>query len=229
MNKPADLAVTLSALALALAVFAIPFAGPATAMGGAAPATPTGGGDGGGTNTGGGGGGEGGANPDSAGTGTGTGTSTDCPQGFTFNEESKECERSSGGLMRALPALGWQGADPAFVEAAVLVHSGAYEAGIAALVALDRPDDPYVLTYLGFASRKLGNVEAALVHYREALSLRPDYTRARSYLGEGLVELGRIDEAREQLDLIRAACGTACAPYRVLDASIAGYLASHAG
>jgi hypothetical protein len=227
MKKPGDFASVLPALALALAVLTVPLAGPAGAMGGAEPATPTGSGDGGGTagdgaNT---GGGEGGASPGSA----GTGTDTDCPEGFTFNEQSKECEQSSGGLMRALPALGWQGADPAFVEAAVLVHSGAYEAGIAALAALDRPDDPYVLTYLGFASRKLGNVEAALAHYRAALALRPDYTRARSYLGEGLVALGRIGEAREQLDLIRAACGTGCAPYRVLDASIAGYLASHAG
>lgn len=85
--------------------------------------------------------------------------------------------------------------------------------------------DPYVLNYLGFAHRKLGETDAALAYYHKALALRPDFTRARSYLGEGYVALGRIDEARRQLALIKAECGSSCEEYRVLDAAISGYLA----
>ena len=130
-----------------------------------------------------------------------------CPEGFIFNDETKECDEREGAKLHHRPASGWAGADPDFVAAAVLVHAGAYERAIAAFEALGRPDDPYVLNYLGYASRKLGRIETALRYYHRALALRPDYARARSYLGEGLVAMGRIDEARVQLAMIEDACG----------------------
>ncbi|NND49409.1 MAG: tetratricopeptide repeat protein [Rhizobiales bacterium] len=159
------------------------------------------------------------------------GSNLDCPDGFevSVDPETKEasCVPKSSELPQELPATGWNGADPDFVDAAVLVHSGAYRQAITALNTLGRPDDPYVLNYLGFAHRKLGETDAALAYYHKALALRPDYTRARSYLGEGYVALGRIDEARRQLALIEAECGSSCEEYRVLDAAISGYLARH--
>ena len=96
-----------------------------------------------------------------------------------------------------------------------------YERAIEAFTALGTPGDAYVQGYLGYANRKLGRIERALGHYHEALRLRPDYTRVRSYLGEGYAELGRFDEAREQLALIESACGRTCEEYRMLDAAIA--------
>ena len=214
----------LAASALALLLSALLTAGPAAAMGGApadpasaeTPAGGTGEASGGGS-------GSGGGDADAAGTGTA------CPEGFTLNEETRECEEKQSGIPRALPASDWSAADPEFVAAAVLVHSGAHEKAIAALTALGRPDDPYVLNYLGYASRKLGRVEQALAYYDRALAIRPDYARARSYLGEGYVALGRIGEAREQLSRIGALCGTACEAYLRLDAAIAGHLAGASG
>ena len=216
----------LAASALALLLSALLAAGPAAAMGGAPadPAsaeTPAGatGEASGGTGAGGGSGGD----ADAA------GTETACPQGFTLNDETKTCEEKQSAVPRRLPASDWSGADLEFVAAAVLVHSGAHEKAIAALTALGRPDDPYVLNYLGYASRKLGRVEQALAYYDRALAIRPDYARARSYLGEGYVALGRIGEAREQLSRIAALCGTGCEAYLRLDAAIAGHLAGANG
>uniref|UniRef100_A0A832MKW4 Tetratricopeptide repeat protein n=1 Tax=Eiseniibacteriota bacterium TaxID=2212470 RepID=A0A832MKW4_UNCEI len=51
----------------------------------------------------------------------------------------------------------------------------------------------------GYAARRLGDHERALAAYGRCLRLAPDYAAAREYLGEALVELGRLDEARAQL------------------------------
>ena len=73
--------------------------------------------------------------------------------------------------------------------------------------ALDRAGDAVKLdtTYaeawnlVGYASRKLGDYPRSLDAYDHCLRLKPDYAAAREYLGEALVELGRVREAREQL------------------------------
>ena len=160
---------------------------------------------------------------------TGSGPVITCPEGFEVTTDEatgeKNCKLKSSGLIRELPAADWAGAEPAFVEAAVLAHSGEYERAIEAFTALGRPDDAYVLNYLGFASRKLGRTEEALAYYHRALAIRPDYVRVREYLGEGYVALGRIGEARGQLTLIAAECGTGCEEYRALAAAIAALAA----
>jgi len=149
-----------------------------------------------------------------------------CPSGWTLNADSGKCEQESSGLIEELPAIGWQGADPAFLEAAVLAHSGKYAEAIGALEALGRPDDPYVLNYLGYSHRKLGEVSQALAYYHRALALRPDYVRVHEYLGEGYLELGRLDDARGELKAIAVQCGSGCDPYVKLDAAIAAHLAA---
>lgn len=202
--------------AVALAAAMVLVAGPALAMGEAPPppaSQPASGGQGAQA---------GGADGASAEGADDASAGTECPEGFTLNAEAQTCEQTQSGISRTLPAIGWAAADPGFVAAAILVHSGSYEAAIEAFTALGRPDDPYVLNYLGYANRKLGRVEPALAFYQRALAIRPDYARARSYLGEGYVALGRIEEAREELSRIAELCGTGCEPYRVLDAAISG-------
>ena len=73
--------------------------------------------------------------------------------------------------------------------------------------ALERAADAVALdsTYheawnlVGYASRKLGDYPRSLAAYDHCLRIKPEYAPAREYLGEALVELGRIREAREQL------------------------------
>ena len=81
--------------------------------------------------------------------------------------------------------------------------------------------DERVLTYIGFATRKLGNVDGAMALYDRALALNPNYTPARAYLGEAFLGQGNIAKAKAQLSEIAARCGTTCADHVELQAEIA--------
>jgi tetratricopeptide (TPR) repeat protein len=73
--------------------------------------------------------------------------------------------------------------------------------------AIDRAQDAVKLdsTYaeawnlIGYAARKLSDYPRSLAAYERSLHFKPDYAAAREYLGEALIELGRVREAREQL------------------------------
>ena len=75
------------------------------------------------------------------------------------------------------------------------------------LAQMDQSND-FVLTYLGFTNRMLGNEQDAARFYTAALQQNPDNILARSYMGQGFVSKGKIRDAREQLEEIRARGGT---------------------
>jgi tetratricopeptide (TPR) repeat protein len=80
-----------------------------------------------------------------------------------------------------------------------------------------------VLTYIGFATRKLGDVDGALPFYAKALALNPNYSVARAYLGEAFLTKGEPTKARAELAEIETRCGTTCAEYADLAHHIAAY------
>ncbi|MBC8122568.1 MAG: tetratricopeptide repeat protein [Gemmatimonadaceae bacterium] len=53
--------------------------------------------------------------------------------------------------------------------------------------------------YLAFAHHRLGRLEEAIAHYRQALQLAPDYTDAHFALGVALQAKGGLDEAGRHL------------------------------
>jgi tetratricopeptide (TPR) repeat protein len=73
-----------------------------------------------------------------------------------------------------------------------------------------------ILTYIGFATRKLGDHDAAMALYDRALAMNPNYTVARAYLGEAFIAKGNTAMARQQLAEIGLRCGTSCAEYSEL-------------
>lgn len=103
-----------------------------------------------------------------------------------------------------------------------LAKSGKYEEALGYLALADRTD-PRVLTYLGFATRKLGNVEDALPYYGKALALAPGYNVARAYLGEAYLTKGEPERAKAELAEIASRCGTSCAEYAFLADAMARY------
>lgn len=111
--------------------------------------------------------------------------------------------------------------DDAYIAARELVRAEHYEEAIAALEALDRPEDPNVLNYLGYSHRKLGKIDKGLAYYARALDVDPDFVLAREYLGEGHVEQGDLEKARLQLAEIEKRCGSSCEAYEDLAAVIA--------
>lgn len=50
--------------------------------------------------------------------------------------------------------------------------------------------------YIGYTSRKLGDLDKALAAYGEALRLKPDYAEAIEYRGVAFLALNRLDEAK---------------------------------
>lgn len=94
-----------------------------------------------------------------------------------------------------------------------MAREGKYADARALLLQAANPSDPRILNSMGFTTRKLGDVDGALVYYRRALSINPDYTLARSYMGEAFVQKGDLAAAREQLGEIAKRCGTACVEY----------------
>ncbi len=55
---------------------------------------------------------------------------------------------------------------------------------------------------LGYASRKLGQYDAALTAYDKALAIEPNYTEAIEYRGEAYLGLNRVAEAQEAYELL---------------------------
>lgn len=67
-----------------------------------------------------------------------------------------------------------------------------------------------VLNYLGFVSRKLGNYDAALAYYSEALTIDPAHLGATEYLGELYIQMGQLGRARTQLARLDDLCAYGC-------------------
>lgn len=86
-----------------------------------------------------------------------------------------------------------------------------------------RMRDARVLTYIGFATRKQGDVEKALPLYAEALAKDPNFVVARAYLGEAYLTKNEPARAKAELAEIATRCGTTCPAYVDLDRHITAF------
>lgn len=103
-----------------------------------------------------------------------------------------------------------------------LAKGGQYQEALGFLRQAKAPDER-ILTYIGFATRKLGDIDGALRFYNRALDMNPDYSVARAYMGEGFLSRGEPDKAVQQLTEIERRCGRSCAEYADLATHIADY------
>lgn len=108
-----------------------------------------------------------------------------------------------------------------FAEGRMLILSGQYEAGIAAMLALGRDDHPDVAASIGYASSKLGRVDEARRWYEKALAADPNHVSALANYGVLRVQQGDVQKARDDLERIKVLCGTGCRAYRELADAIA--------
>ena len=102
--------------------------------------------------------------------------------------------------------------DQAYVEAVSLINEGRYEPAIATLEAAlwDGGPHPDLITYLGFANRKLKRYDTAREWYEQALAIAPDHRGAIEYYGELKLEMGDVSGARAHLARLDALCGFGC-------------------
>ena len=67
----------------------------------------------------------------------------------------------------------------------------------------EKPMEPDILNYLGFASRKLGDYENAEIYYLLGLNINPQHIGINEYLGELYVVTKRMDLALERLNVLK--------------------------
>jgi len=103
--------------------------------------------------------------------------------------------------------------DHAYLDAVGLINERRYEAAIEALNAARASFGPHpdVLTYLGFANRKLGRYDSAETYYRAALAAVPDHRGATEYYGELMAERGDLEGAERMLAKLEGSCDFGCA------------------
>ena len=65
------------------------------------------------------------------------------------------------------------------------------------------PNKADTLNYLGFTTRKLGDFETGEKYYLKGLEIEPNHIGINEYLGELYVTTGRIDLAKERLDILK--------------------------
>jgi tetratricopeptide (TPR) repeat protein len=103
--------------------------------------------------------------------------------------------------------------DGAYLEAVGLINEGRYHAAIASLRRAEAAFGPHpdVLTYLGFANRKLGRFDVAEDYYQAALAAAPAHRGATEYYGELKVERGDLAGAEAMLARLDTMCRFGCA------------------
>lgn len=125
-------------------------------------------------------------------------TTTVCEEGLIFDLATQTCMTPEESTNE----------DSAMMETIrELAHFGRYADAKRVLDLMPNQEDDLVLTYLGFVTRKMGDVEAGMAFYAQALTINPDNLLVRSYQGQAHVEAGEMELAQAQLSEIRARGG----------------------
>ena len=141
-----------------------------------------------------------------------TEAATECESGEVYSEREKKCvEDESAALTN----------EDRYETGRALAHAGRLDEAIAVLETANA-GDKRVLNYLGFAHRRAGRLDEGMAHYEAALAIDPDFTLARSYMGQAMLQMGDREGAAEQLRLIRAVTGPVSLEYVMLRDALAG-------
>ena len=64
-------------------------------------------------------------------------------------------------------------------------------------------NNPDILNYMGYTSRKIGKFEEAENFYLKGLDIKPNHNGINEYLGELYVQTNRIEKANERLKILK--------------------------
>ena len=142
-----------------------------------------------------------------------TKTSTECQDGKIWDAKKKECVNAKKSGLDD---------DILFNAARELAYAGQYENALKVLDAVKDQASARILNYRGYSNRKAGRMELGMRFYRRALQADENYILARSYMGQALMEQGKVQEAKIQLIEIRDRGGENSWAYRALLGSIGG-------
>lgn len=89
--------------------------------------------------------------------------------------------------------------------------------------AMRDPNNADIQNLLGFAYRKMGQLEQAFKHYRRALDLNPRHRGAHEYIGEAYLMANNLAKAEQHLAALDKICLLPCEEYHDLRRAIAAY------
>jgi tetratricopeptide (TPR) repeat protein len=124
----------------------------------------------------------------------------------------------------------WAQLDADFAEGKKALGAGEWNRAITALklAALREPQNADIQNFVGYAYRRLRQLEPAFVHYRQAVALNPRHRSAHEHLGEAYLVKGDLAEAEEHLAALADICLIPCVEYGDLQVAIAVYKKSAA-
>lgn len=87
------------------------------------------------------------------------------------------------------------------------------------------PDSADLHNELGFAHRKLRQMDKSFEHYKRALAIKPDHRGAHEYIGEAYLLVDDLAGAERHLATLRSLCLVPCDELKDLEKAIAGFKA----
>lgn len=118
-------------------------------------------------------------------------------------------------------------ADENYAAALVALKAGNAAAALPHLnLALKRfPENADVHNELGFAHRRLRQLDKAFEHYKRALAINPTHRGAHEYIGQAYLMLGDVPSAERHLADLRLICVLPCEELLDLEKAIAEHRA----
>jgi tetratricopeptide (TPR) repeat protein len=119
----------------------------------------------------------------------------------------------------------WAALDPDFAAGKRAIVAGDWNGAIKALTSAGLRDDRNadIQNYLGYAYRRLRQLDPAMRHYQAALTLNPRHRSAHEHLGETYLVQGNLAKAEEHLATLERICLIPCDDYDDLKRAIAEY------
>jgi len=119
----------------------------------------------------------------------------------------------------------WAQLDPDFAAGLKALARSDWNGAISALAAAALRDarNADIQNYLGYAYHRLRRFDAALTHYRRALTLNPRQRSAHEHLGEAYLMLGNLAEAEEHLAALERICLVPCEQHDSLRRAVERY------
>jgi Flp pilus assembly protein TadD len=118
--------------------------------------------------------------------------------------------------------------DPDFVTGKRAIDAKNWDAAIKAFssAALRDTRNADIQNYLGYAYRKVGQLEASFRHYERALALSPRHRGAHEYIGEAYLVVDNLAKAEEHLAALQTICLIPCEEFEELKEKIEQYKSS---
>ena len=115
--------------------------------------------------------------------------------------------------------------DPQYTAAVKAIKAREYAKAVPLLEGVISRDaknaDAY--NWLGYATRKNGNVSGAIPFYEKALAVDPKHRGAHEYIGEAYLMLDNLPKAKEHLRTLDTLCFFSCSEYRDLKKAVEAY------